>query len=403
MFVRTPDGERKVGSYPAAIHEEALAYFARKYDELATLATLLLQRVTQIGLSIHDGHERLHTLREQVGAAHVVGDLAQLDATIEQITTALKAKEQVEGNARAAARAKSAAKRETLVAEVEKITAQAVEKVQWKQSTARMHTLLDEWKTLQRNDIKLDKSTENALWQRFSTARNGFDQTRRTHFAKLDEEYATIKQTKQQLIVEAEKIATSKNWAQTASIFKRLMSEWKRAGRISRVEDDALWAKFKAAQDAFFNAKGAIVVEENKQFAANLALKEELLKEAQAMLPIKNIGRTKAALRTIQDKWNVAGKVPRKDMDRIEKTMRKIENAVRDAESAKWKRTDTELATRAQSMVEQLEKIVADLQVDLDKVQVAGNDKKANELQASLEARQAWLKQARSGLKDFGN
>ncbi|NNG40822.1 DUF349 domain-containing protein [Flexivirga sp. ID2601S] len=402
VFVRTPDGEREVGSYPDATHEEALAYFARKYDELAASANLLLQRVVQTDLSVHDGHEGLRALREQIGSAHVVGDLAQLDATVEQIATALKAKAQVEGEARATARAAAAEQREAVVAEAEQIAAQPVEKVQWKQSTARMRALLDEWKNLQRSGAKLDKPTENALWQRFSAARNGFDKTRRSHFARLDEEHAAVKQRKERLIAEAERLSTSKEWGSTASAFKRLMGEWKQAGRASRADDDKLWARFKAAQDAFFNAKDEVAAVENKEFEANLAVKEELLKEAQALLPVKNVGATKAALHKIQDKWDAAGKVPRKDMDRIEKAMRRVETAVREADDSKWKKTDPELAARAQSMVDQLEKAVADLETELAQAREKGNDKAVKELQESLKARQAWLEQARGGLQDSG-
>lgn len=400
VFVRTPDGEREVGSYPDASHDEALAYFARKYDEIAAAANLLLQRVVQTDLPVHDGQESLRALREQVSEAHVVGDLVHLDSTVEQIATALKAKAKVEGEARATARAEAAEQREKLVAEAEQIAAQPTEKIQWKSSTARMRELLDEWKNLQRSGAKLDKPTENALWQRFSHARNGFDKTRRSHFARLDEEHGAVKARKEALIAEAERLATSKEWGQTASAFKRLMGEWRQAGRASRHDDDKLWARFKKAQDSFFAAKDEVVAEENQAFEANLEVKEQLLKEAQALLPVKNLAAAKSALHSIQDRWDAAGKVPRKDINRIEQAMRKIETAVRDAEDSKWKKTDPELAARAQSMVNQLESAVADLESDLAKAREKGSEKKIKELEESLKARQAWLEQAKGGLQD---
>ena len=61
------------------------------------------------------------------------------------------------------------------------------------------------------------------------------------------------------IVVEAEALSTSKDWGPTAGAFKRLMQDWKRAGRASRADDDALWKRFKAAQDAFFNAKDEVV------------------------------------------------------------------------------------------------------------------------------------------------
>lgn len=401
VYVRTPDGEREVGSYPEATHEEALAYFARKYDELAASANLLLQRVVQTDLSTHDAGESLKALRQQVTDARVVGDLAALDATVEQIATAVKAKQQVEAEHRAEAKAAALKEREAVVAEAEQLAGQPAEKVQWKQSTARMRELLDQWKTLQRSGPRLDKEVENPLWQRFSAARNSFDKTRRAHFAKLDEEHGSAKAAKEKLIAEAEALSASTEWGKTAGAFKRLMGDWKRAGRASRKDDDALWARFKAAQDKFFNAKDEVTAAENVEFEANLKVKEELLGQAQALLPVKDLAATKAKLRDLQEKWEAAGKVPRKDMDRIERAMRKVEQTVRDAEDATWKRTDPERSARANSMLTQLEEGIADIQAELDAAKTAGDDKRAARLAKDLAARQSWLDSVRGSLESF--
>ena len=76
--------------------------------------------------------------------------------------------------------------------------------------------------------------------------------------------------------------------------------------------------------------------------------------------------------------------------------------AVRDAEDKRWAASNPEAAARAQSLVDQLEKAVADLQTALDKAQASGNAKKVSEATAALEARQQWLAQARAGLQEFG-
>lgn len=402
VFVRTPDGEREVGSYPDATPDAALAYFARKYDELAASAALLLQRVVQTDLTAGAGGELLKHLRESVTQARVVGDLPALDSTIEQIATALKAKGQVEGEVRTAARQEAQIAREALVAEAEKIAAVPAKSVQWKSSTARMRELLDEWKSSQRSGVRLEKATENSLWTRFSAARNSFDKARRTHFAHLDEEHTTAKARKRELIAEAEKLSESTDWGSTAGAFKRLMGEWKGAGRASRADDDKLWARFKTAQDAFFNAKDQIVAAENVEFEANLKVKESLLKEAEAILPVKDLAAAKASLRSVQDRWDAAGKVPRQAMDRMEKSIKRIETTVRDAEDSRWKKSDPEIAARANSMVTQLERAVEGLQADLDKATAAGDERKISQARESLEARQAWLNQARGGAAEFG-
>ena len=116
------------------------------------------------------------------------------------------------------------------------------------------------------------------------------------------------------------------------------MDRWRAAGRASRADDDALWERFRAAQDAFFAAKDEVAAAEDEEFRANLAVKEELLTEAEAILPVTDLEAAKAALRAVQDRWEPAGKVPRADLERVEKRMRRIEAAVREAEDKRGRR-----------------------------------------------------------------
>jgi hypothetical protein len=402
VYVRTAEGEREVGSYPGASNEQALTYFARKYDELFASAVLLEQRVEQPEVPSKDVQDALKKLAAQVKDAAVVGDLAALDTKLTHIETLLAAKRETEQVARLKAREEAKVERERIVAEAEEIAGQPDNRIQWKTSGARMRELLDQWKQHQRSSTRLDRETETALWQRFSAARNRFDKSRRAHFASLDAAHADAKTAKERLVAEAEALSTSTDWAATAGAFKRLMDQWRNAGRASRTDDDRLWSRFKAAQDAFFAAKDQVVAAEEEEFRGNLAVKEQLLAEAQSILPVTDLDKAKAQLRAIQDKWEAAGKVPRSDMDRVEKGLRRIEQTVRDAEDHKWKATNPEVAARAQGMVEQLERAVADLEADLAKAEASGNAAKIAKARDALEARRAWLEQAKAGVQEFG-
>jgi hypothetical protein len=402
VFVKTADGEREVGSYPGVSNADALAYFGRKYDELAASLHLLQQRVTHTEMPAKEAADAVSKLRAQVVEARVVGDLAALDRQLDEIDAAIVVRREADTVARAAAKLAATTQREALVAEAEQISGQPEQKIQWKSSGARMRELLDEWKTHQRSGPRLDKDVEAGLWQRFSVARNSFDKARRTHFAALDSAHDEARTIKERLVAEAERLATSRDWMSTAGAFKHLMDDWRAAGRAGRAEDDALWLRFKSAQDTFFNAKDAIVAAEEEGFRANLTVKQALIVEAEAILPVTDLEKAKAALRIIQDKWDKAGKVPRADMERTEKAIRRVEQAVRDAEDRRWTASNPEAAARAKSLVEQLEKAVTSLEKDLASAQASGNAKKVADAQAALDARRQWLDQARSGLAEFG-
>ena len=403
VYVKDGEGERPVGSYPGASPREALAYFGRKYDELLAAADLLLQRVTQTDIAAKDAQDGYARLAEQCREPNAVGDLAALRERVDQIQTAVESRKAAEAEQRAAAREEGRAYREGLVVEAERIAAQPEASIQWKNSGARMRQLLDDWKAHQRSGPRLDRSTETALWQRFSAARNGFDRARRIHFAQLDTQQAAAKVTKERLVAEAERLSTSKDWTPTAGAFKRLMDDWRRAGRAGRHEDDALWERFKAAQDAFFAAKDAVVAKEEEEFRANLEVKERLLAEAEQILPVTDLDAAKTALRGVQDRWDKAGKVPRADLERTEKAMRRIEQAVRDSEEKRWASSNPEAAARAQSLANQLESAMQGLRDDLAKAEASGDASRIARAREALEAREALLAQARRGLDEFGS
>jgi hypothetical protein len=400
VYVVGADGsERAVGSYPDASPEEALAYFARKYDELAAAADLLRARLAGTEVSAHDARQSLAHLKEQIGEAHVVGDLAALEAVVANLEEAVSAKAAQEQKVRAAAKAKAAVEREAIVAEAEQLAATDPARMQWKQSSGRVRELLDEWKAHQRSGPRLDKELEGALWQRFSGARSSFDKARKAWFAQLDDQHAEARRAKERLVTEAETLASSKDWGPTASAFKRLMQDWKRAGRAARADDDALWSRFKAAQDAFFNAKDEVVAAEEAEYAENLKVKEALLAEAEAIVvDLAHLDQAKEQLRRIQDRWDAAGKVPRADIRRVEGRLRAVEQSVRDLEDSQWKRSDPELTARARSMVDQLERQVQGLESDLAAARAAGDERRATSIETEIATKKVWLESARGGL-----
>ena len=171
------------------------------------------------------------------------------------------------------------------------------------------------------------------------------------------------------------------------------MTRWKSAGRAHRKDDDALWARFRSAQDAFFAARDEHHKATDAEFGANLQLKLALLEEAERLVPVKDLAAAKAELRSIQDRWERVGKVPRGDVQRVEGRLRAVEQAVRDAEQSRWQRTNPETRARAEGAAAQLVAAIGALEADLEKARAAGDARKIAEIEESLTARRAWLEQ----------
>jgi hypothetical protein len=393
VWVRTGEGERHVGSYPGASNDEALAYFGRKYDELAGQVNLLDQRIRNTEMPAKEALASVNKLRDSIVEANVVGDIAELLRRLQALLTLIEERRVEQDRARSRARAEAKALKDRIVGEAEQLAATTT----WKVSGDRLRTLLDEWKAAPR----LDRKTDDDLWKRFSAARTAFDKTRRQHFAALDEQRDEARTRKEKLVKEAESLSTSTEWGPTAARYRQLMTDWKAAGRAARGVEDELWEKFRAAQDAFFGARNALFAERDADQRDNLTKKESLAEEAERLLPITDYKAARSTLRSIQERWEAIGHVPRDARDRVEGRLRKVEESARSAEDNEWKRTNPAARARAEETVSQLRSTIASLEADAAKARAAGNERKATDAENAAAARREWLVEAEKTLAEF--
>ena len=393
VYVQDGGTEREVGQFPDVPIAEAMAFYVRRFLDLKATVDLFAMRLPQ--LSIREIDSTVKSLGESLAAPAAVGDLDGLRARFEALRTVAAERRAAINAERAAAKEQALKDRTAIVERAEAIAAQDPDRTQWKSSGAELRELLEQWKGAQRRGPRLDRPTEDGLWKRFSHARTTFDRHRRQFFSELDAKQAQVKAAKEALIKRAQEMSSSTDWAGTSAKYRALMEEWKKAGRASRKEDDALWARFRAAQQVFFDARRAKDEAADAEFAENLKVKEALLAKAEALLPVKNVKAAKRALRPIQDAWEEAGRVPRNAVRRLEGRMRAIEDAIREAENAEWRRTDPETKARAEGLAGQLEDSIAELESDLAAARSAGDAKKIAEAEAALTARRAWLEQVR--------
>jgi hypothetical protein len=394
VYVRTADGEKEVGSWQAGSPAEALAYFERKYEGLVVEIGLLEKRVRTTDLAPKDALAAIEHLRTTVTEAHAVGDLAALAARLDALVELVEARREERKAARARQTEEARTAKEQLVAEAE----QLAESEQWRTAGERLRALVDTWKGLPR----LDRKSDDELWHRFSHARSVFSKRRKAHFASLDAQREQARRTKEKLVGEAQALSGSTDWGPTAARYRELMAEWKAAGRAQREAEDDLWNRFRGAQDVFFAARAEVFAERDGEQRDNLAAKEQLVVEAEKLLPVTDLKAARAAFRSINERWEAIGHVPRDARPRIESRMHAVERALADSEEAEWRRTNPEVRARAQGLTGQLQAAVDKLRAQVEAARAAGNTAKADKLTAELEGRQALLDQALKGLQEFG-
>lgn len=389
VYVVTPEGERAVGVWQAGSPDEGLVHYARRFDDVRTEVELLETRLISGAGDPKHALSSATQIRDGLAEAAVVGDLAALAARLDYVIGhAEKALASAKAE-REEARAAAVARKQALAEEAEKI---AADSTQWKAAGDRLRAILDEWKTVK----GVDRKTDDELWKRFSKAREGFNRRRGSHFAELDKQRASAKQRKEELIAEAEAISESEDWGETAGRYKDLMTEWKAAGRAPKDSDEALWQRFRAAQDHFFARRSAVFSERDAEFTQNAARKEELLVEAEKIDAAANLEAAKNALRKIQEQWDEIGKVPRERIRELDGRLKAVQDAVKSAEDSRWRKTDPE----AQARVAQFRERVEQFESQAAKARAAGDERRAKKADEQAVQWREWLEAAEAAVAD---
>ena len=388
VFVRDHDAERQVGEYPDVDPAEALAYYERKFQDLASQVALLEQRARR-GAPPADVAKAVRRLTETLEAPSAVGDLqalrdrvAALTGTVEDLTAQRSEEHKAEVE-------QARTERTAIVVEMEALAGRDPATVQWKATSQTVDALFARWQEAQRTGARLPKGESNDLWKRFRDARASIDSQRRAYFSELDATQGAAREEKERIVARAEALAGSGGDA--IGTYRSLLDDWKRAGRAGKRVDDALWARFRAAGDAVYSAKAEEQAVQDAELGGNLEAKLALLEEAEPLLQATEAQSARSRLTAIQRRWDAAGRVPRDQVRHVEDRLRKIEQHVASLEQEHWRRTNPETKARSEGLASQLTSAIAKLESELEDARAAGDARRIKDAEDALSARRIWL------------
>ncbi len=378
VFLKAPEGEVEVGQYAAGTPQEGLTFYARKYDDLVVEIDVIQIRIKDGKASADAATQVVKKVRDALAGRSFVGDITSLEARCSEVDLLIEEKRVTERARKAALKESARAARLTLVTEAEKMS----DSGSWKSTTERYTAIVEEWKTLPR----VDRVAEQELWKRLSNARTAFDKRRRTHFHELDAVRKDALGAKRDLIIRAQAATGTTDPKAGIKKFKDLMEAWKEAPRGSRVDEDKLWKRFKAAQDEFYDKLKAGEAAEEEKLHPNVPLKEELAVKAEALLPVdmKNLKSQKSQLRDLQAGWEKVGELPKKDRARLDSRLKKVEDAFRAVEDTQWTRSNPQALARAEDTANAFAGGLSKYERQLEQAQAAGDTKTAAKLEESI-------------------
>ena len=183
---------------------------------------------------------------------------------------------------------------------------------QWDEVTKQIIALQEDWKKLGYASRKANA----ALFARFRKSCDDFFAKKAEFYKSMKEELSTNLAKKIDLCERAEALKDSTEWKEATDKFVELQKEWKTIGPVVKKHSDAVWKRFIAACDHFFEEKKKQNVNVHAVEHDNLKAKKEIITTLKET--IEGAAEDAAQkVRELMDRWQEIGHVPFKEKDKI--------------------------------------------------------------------------------------
>lgn len=209
---------------------------------------------------------------------------------------------------------KNAEGKEVLCVKIEAISTDNLKTyAAWDEATKAIIGLQEEWKKLGFASRKVN--TE--LFARFRKSCDEFFAKKAEFFKRMKDELAANLAKKIELCEKAEALKDSTEWKKTTDALIALQKEWKTVGPVVKKHSDAVWKRFIAACDAFFEEKKKQNVNVHSVEHENLKQKKDIIAQINSILENKETEDAPNKVRELMKKWQEVGHVPYKEKDKV--------------------------------------------------------------------------------------
>ena len=202
-----------------------------------------------------------------------------------------------------------------LCEELEAIVAREITTgAQWSAASKEVMALQEKWRGI---GFATRKDNQK-IYDRFRAGCDTFFSRKKEFYGQFKDEMEANLTKKEELIQKAEALKDSTDWKKTTEAFIELQKQWKEIGAVSRKKSDALWKRFRAACDTFFEArdKNSDAVG-GTNYYANLKAKRALIEEIKDYTPSEDEAVNQEAAAKFAADWQAAGFVPMKEKDAV--------------------------------------------------------------------------------------
>lgn len=183
----------------------------------------------------------------------------------------------------------------------------------WNDATKQIIRMQERWKTLG----FASKKVNNELFARFRKTCDEFFAAKAEFFKRMKDESAENLAKKHRLCERAEALKDSTDWKKTADELTAIQKEWKTIGPVPKKSGDAVWKRFIAACDYFFENKNKNTTNVHQEEHANLKAKKAIVEKIKTIDESLSKDEIKNLLKTLVADYQQIGHVPYKEKDKI--------------------------------------------------------------------------------------
>ena len=185
----------------------------------------------------------------------------------------------------------------------------------WDNKTQEIIALQNKWKTIGYAPQKMNVK----IFERFRAACDTFFNKKAEFFKAVKESMSENLEKKRALCEKAEALKDSTDWKATADVLVKLQKEWKTIGPVAKKHSDAIWKRFIAACDYFFEQKNKAGASQRTEEQANLEKKRTVERCVEAIGEDTDADTAIDQVRNLMKEWNAVGFVPFKEKDKVYK------------------------------------------------------------------------------------
>ena len=194
----------------------------------------------------------------------------------------------------------------------------------WNEATQKILDLQARWKEVGFAPQKMNTK----IFERFRAACDQFFKSKSDFYKDAKNALATNLEKKKQLCEQAEQLKDSEEWKETADKLAKLQKEWKEIGPVAPKYSEAVWKRFVAACDAFFERRNAATSSQRKSEQENLKQKRAVIEKVKAIDTNAPEQEQVKQLNELSKEWNAIGHVPFKEKDNIYKEYKEAVSAI---------------------------------------------------------------------------